>query len=500
MVSASARPKSVSPYLILAVTCSGIFLAALDQMVVITALPDIMVDIKVPVTELNQAAWIVIGYLLGFTVAMPLMGRVSDVYGHARIYVVSLLVFLAGSVLAATATNLPWLVAARIVQAVGGGALIPVTMAIAGETFPLHRRAVALGMVGAAAEAGGVLGPLYGGVITQEWGWRWIFWLNLPLGLLTICLVYLMVTSGRRLQAQVDYRGGLILGLSLACLVLALSQALGSWSSPYTIGLLLGCAFFFALFMRSELGVSQPVVDLSMFKSGIFSAANLTQLLVGAALIMAIVNIPLITDTIMGKEPLEGGLRLMRLTAMIPVGAVVGGFLCQRLGYRLPTALGLCLAALSFYLLSRWPLDVADPRLSRDLLIGGLGFGLVIAPISTAVINSVKEGQKATAASLVTLMRMVGMMIGLAVLTSWGTGRYEVLLGRISELEQLPQATLGLFHDFFLAAAVICLVALLPALWMRHRAGTRLTSQCQASHDGGAEQGDGQVVIDRKGQ
>ena len=158
MVSASARPKSVSPYLILAVTCSGIFLAALDQMVVITALPDIMVDIKVPVTELDQAAWIVIGYLLGFTVAMPLMGRVSDVYGHARIYVVSLLVFLAGSVLAATATNLPWLVAARIVQAVGGGALIPVTMAIAGETFPLHRRAVALGMVGAAAEAGRCIG------------------------------------------------------------------------------------------------------------------------------------------------------------------------------------------------------------------------------------------------------------------------------------------------------------------------------------------------------
>jgi len=479
-----SRPKSISPHLILIVTCLGIFLAALDQMVVVTALPNIMVDIKVPVTELDKAAWIIIGYLLGYTVAMPLMGRISDVYGHARIYIASLLIFLVGSVLAATATNLPWLVAARMVQAVGGGALVPVTMAIAGETYPVHHRAIALGIVGAAAEAGGVLGPLYGGVITEEWGWRWIFWINLPLSLLMIYLVYLFVTDNKRLQSQVDYRGGLILGASLICLVLALSQTLGTWSSPYTIGLLLGCVFFFALFMQRALGARQPVIDLSMFRNGIFSAANLAHLLVGAALIMAIVNVPLITDTIMGKEPLEGGLRLMRLTAMIPVGAVVGGFLCQRLGYRLPMLLGLCLAALSFYLLSHWPLDVAEPRLTRDLLIGGLGFGLVIAPIGTAVINSVKEGQKATAASLVTLMRMVGMMIGLAVLTSWGTGRYAVLLGRINELKQLPQATLGLFHDFFLAAAIICLIALLPAMWMRHRTGTPLAPQNRANQNG----------------
>ena len=479
-----SRPKSISPHLILIVTCFGIFLAALDQMVVVTALPNIMVDIKVPVTELDKAAWIIIGYLLGYTVAMPLMGRISDVYGHARIYIVSLLIFLAGSVLAATATNLPWLVAARMIQAVGGGALIPVTMAIAGETYPLHHRAIALGLVGAAAEAGGVLGPLYGGVITEAWGWRWIFWINLPLSLLMVYLVYRFVTYSKRLQSQVDYVGGLTLGTSLACLVLALSQTLGTWSSPYTIGLLLGCVFFFALFMQRELGVRQPLIDLSMFRNGIFSAANLTHLLVGAALIMAIVNIPLITDTIMGKEPLEGGLRLMRLTAMIPVGAIVGGFLCQRLGYRLPTLLGLCLAALSFYLLNHWPLDVAEPRLTRDLLIGGFGFGLVIAPIGTAVINSVKEGQKATAASLVTLMRMVGMMMGLAVLTSWGTGRYEVLLGRISELGQLPQATLGLFHDFFLAAAIICLIALLPAMFIQNRAGISLTPQKRDNQNG----------------
>jgi MFS family permease len=232
----------------------------------------------------------------------------------------------------------------------------------------------------------------------------------------------------------------------------------------------MGSALFFAMFLYLEMRVNQPLIDLSMFKNVVFSAANFTHLLVGAALIMAIVNIPLMSDTIMGKEPLEGGLRLMRLTAMIPVGAVLGGFLCQRLGYRLPTLIGLCLAALGFYLLSRWPLDVAEPRLTRDLLIGGLGFGMVIAPIYTAVINSIKEGQKATGASLVTLMRMTGMMIGLAALTSWGTGRYAVLLGKVEELKQLPEATLGLFHDFFLAAAIICLIGLLPALCMgRHR-------------------------------
>lgn len=476
MASAKDRPKSVSPYLVLAVTCFGIFTAGLDQMSVVTALPDMMVDIRLPVTELDQAAWIVIAYLLGYTVAMPLMGRVSDVYGHARVYNFCYVVFLTGSVIVATSENLPWMVTGRVIQAVGGGAVVPVTMAIVGETFPKHRRAIALGIVGAASELGGVLGPLYGGVITQEWGWQWVFWSDIPVGLPVIFLVYLTV-SNRRLRVPVDYRGGLILGLSLACLVLALSLALGPWLSGYTIGLLLGCVFFFVLFLRYELGIRQPMVDLSMFKTGIFSAANLAQFLVGGALIIAMVSIPLVTDTIMGKEPLEGGLRLMRLTAMMPVGAVAGGFLCQRLGYRFPMMLGLSLAAFGFYLLTDWPLDVADPRMTRDLVITGLGFGLVIAPIGTAVINSVSLGQKATAAALVSVMRMVGMMVGLSALTSWGMGRYEVLAGRVPELKQLSAATLRLFHEFFWVAFVICLVALIPALWMRQQCGGHESSE-----------------------
>ena len=494
-----ARGGKVSPNWILAVACLGIFLAALDQMVVVTALPDIMLDIKVPVTELNRAAWIVIGYLLGYTVAMPLTGRISDVHGHARVYIGSFLLFLVGSVLAAAAPNLNWMVGARIIQAVGGGAGVPVTMAIAGETFASHRRAVAIGIVGAAAEAGGVLGPLYGGVIAQGMGWQWIFWINLPLGAIIVGLVYFVVPRGRRLNAKVDYRGGVILGMALTLLVLALSQSLGSWSSPYTIGMLSASALCIALFIRRELVGTEPMVDLSMFKSGTFSAANVAHFMVGGALIMAIVTIPLMSDTIMGQGALEGGLRLVRLTAMIPVGAVLGGFLCQRMGYRVPMVLGLLLAASGFYLLSQWPLDIADPRMTRDLLIGGLGFGLIIAPVGTAVINSVKEGQKATAASLVTLMRMMGMMVGLAALTSWGMGRYDVLVGRIPDINQLPDATLNLFHDFFWVALVVCLAALVPVLWMRYSPkGFSSSEGHEAGHDGGADQRNSQVIVDRK--
>ncbi len=460
--------RDAHPALILAVVCLGIFVAALDQTVVYGALADVMLDIQLPITQLDEAAWIVLGYLLGYTSALPLMARVSDVYGHGRAYIYSMALFMAGSVLVALASDLRWMVGARVLQAAGGGAVVPIAMAVVGDIYGPGRRAIALGIIGAAAEAGGALGPAYGGAIAQFFGWRWIFWANLPIGLV---VVVLLVVATRRRAApgtggRVDYLGGLILAGALVCLSVGLSGTYGLIFIPSSLGLL-------ALFGLRQIKVPQPLVDLSMFKRPTFAAANVINLLVGGALIIAMVNVPLMSDTIMGRTPLEGGLRLLRLTVAMSLGALVGGVLCKRLGYRPPTMLGLLLAGAGFYFMSNWGVIIDDPQLSLHLAIAGLGFGVVIAPLATAVVDSVEEGQRAIASSLVLMMRMIGMIVGLSAITAWGVDRFHLMTAGmtlpdiVANPEKLTIPALSLFHDFFTAAMGVCLLALVPAFWLR---------------------------------
>jgi EmrB/QacA subfamily drug resistance transporter len=401
------------------------------------------------------------------------MGRVSDVYGHGRIYILSLLIFMVGSIAVALAISLQWIVGARIIQANGGGALVPVAMAIVGDVFTERRRAIALGIIGAAVEAGGALGPFYGAALAQFWGWRWIFWINLPISLLAIFIVLLFLGESPRARGKIDYIGGLLLALALGFFSLGVSQQSGqSYYFVYILGFLVGSFLFFAFFILRIARVSEPLLKLSMFRNVTFSVANLINLLVGGALIIAMVNIPLMSDTIMGSSPLEGGLRLLRLTIMLSIGAVIGGFLCKRFGYRLPTILGLILSSIGFFLMSRWTITIADPQMTFHLAICGFGFGLVIAPLATAVIDSVGEEQRGIASSLIVMMRMIGMIIGLSAITSWGMGRFHLMTASMSITEimagpeQLVESLLGLFHDFFLVSAGICLVAVLPALWL----------------------------------
>ncbi|MBI4297245.1 MAG: MFS transporter [Chloroflexi bacterium] len=474
-----SRTRRPSSYAALAAVSLGVFLAALDQTVVMTALPSMMADLHIPLSRLDQASWIVTGYLLGYTVAMPLMGRVSDVYGRFRIFALSLLLFMGGSALAALASNLTWLVVARLIQAVGGGATLPVAMAIVADALPQRRHPLALGLLGGLAEAGGVLGPLYGGVITQAWGWPWIFWINVPLDFAIIALLArFMPAAPRRRPASVDYWGGALLGSSLLCLALALTRE-GGQARPiyYTGPLLAGAALSFSLFLLRERQAKEPLFRLSLFKD--LAGANATNLLVGAALILVLVNVPLMADTILGQPALEGGLRLMRLTLAMAVGAPLGGLLCRRFGYRATALLGLSLSSAGFYFMSRWGLDITDPGMSLHLALSGLGLGLVIAPVASSVMSTVAEGERGVAASLVTVMRMVGMMVGLAALSAWGMVRFQTLAGDVSvsalitgdpqAQAQLTEAALSLFREFFLAAMAICLLAFLPALGLRRR-------------------------------
>jgi EmrB/QacA subfamily drug resistance transporter len=465
--------KYSSPYLILAVVCLGVFFGALDQTVIYGALPGMMPDINLPVTGLDKGVWIVIGYLLGYTLAMPLMGRISDVYGHRRIYIVSLAVFISGSVAIAFSHNLQWVVGARVVQAIGGGALVPVAMAISGGMFTGKQRAVALGIIGAAAEAGGALGPFYGAAVSQVWGWRWIFWINLPVSLVIMAVIIVFLKAGRRESGRVDYIGGLLIAAGVAFLSLGLSRQTGEAGYVfYLAGFLFAAVVLFVLFGFRMTRTSEPLVNVTLFRKSTFSAANITNLLVGGALIIAMVNIPLMSDTIMGQTAMEGGMRLLRFTVMLSAGAVAGGFLCKRTGYRLPTIIGLVLSAGGFFLISSWGLAVSDPGMTLDLAVCGFGFGLVIAPLATGVMNSAGEDKKGIASSLIVTTRMVGMIIGLSAITSWGMGRFHLMTAGMTLTdimnapEQLQQSLLALFHNFFLASMGICLAAIIPALFL----------------------------------
>ena len=469
----------------------GAFITALDQTVVVTALPSVMLDLRVPIAELDRAAWIITAYLLGYTVAMPLIGRLGDVYGYPRVYQASLVVFCIGTSLVAVSSSLEWMVGARVVQAVGGGATVPIGMALAVSLAPRERRALALGIVGGAAEVGSMLGPAYGGAIIEVLNWRWIFWLNVPQSA-AIFLALFWLPNRRNERAKVDYLGGVVLIGALLVLSLALSRSsLFTFDSPYPFLLAAGGAALIALLVLVETRTVQPLLTPVLFRSWAFLSSNFTQVLVGVVLIIAMVTVPLIANTVMGKPPFTGALWLLRLTGVIPLGAVLGGMLVMRLGARPLTVIGLAFVALGMFLASGWELGIGDPELTVHLLIAGFGFGLVIAPITAHALGWVGEDYRGTAASLVVVSRMMGMTLGLAALSAWGVEHFQVLTtglefplpqpgeeasvfeARAAEYSaSLNTAGLELFRRFFMVAAVISLIAIVPALGMRRTGRT----------------------------
>ena len=475
-----------SPYLALVPVFVGVFIAADDQTVIVTVLPEIMFDLSVQINELDRASWTITGYLLGYVAAMPLMGRMSDVWGHRNLYVVSMFIFMAGSIAAALTTSLTWLVAARVFQAIGAGALVPISIAIVGDLFPPERRGVPLGLMGASAEAGGVIGPLWGGLISRYLDWTWVFWMNIPLGALVLVLLFTMLGPSPRYTARIDYIGGVLIGVSLSALTLALSR-IDALDAAFVAYLVLTVAAF-ALFIVRQRTTIDPLLPLAMFRNISFSAANVTHIFLGGALIIGMVTVPLMANTVLGLTALDGGLMLMRMTIAIPVGAVIGGYVSQRFGYRIPSIAGLLLVALGFGLMSRWGLDVADPQLTLHLATAGFGFGLLIAPIALAATNSVDIGLRGAASGTVTAMRIVGMTLGLAALTAWGVGQFQQLVvglelplplpgetaaqsqARVVQFEEhLIDAGLSVFSDFFLIAMGAALVGVVSAAFMVRR-------------------------------
>jgi MFS family permease len=454
-----------------------------------------LADVGSTIDRFEQATPIVTGFLGGYVVAMPLLGAYSDARGRAPVYAACMLVFAAGSVITATAglwtfAGMPWLVAGRVLQGLGGGGLVPLSLALAADLYRGEARTLALGAVAGLQEAGSVFGPLYGvslaALASSAGGWRFVFWFNVPLA--AVCAVGLLLAVRRETPSMsleggssIDWISASLLGIGLGLLVVALypddpdHRATGSLLVPAGIA----SVAILALYGWRQVHRLEPLVPRELLRSRAFAGAAIASVLIGAALMVALVDVPVLGRLVFNLDQLGSGLLLSRFLVGIPVGAVLGGWLAGRLGGRLVAVGGILLSAAAFLQMSTWPSNELSLHLGfvrqADLALGmcGLGLGIVIAPLTAAVLALTRGESHGLATSLVVLARTMGMLVGLSALTAFGLYRFHQILGtpvltdpslraRVDHLARLVAAAfLQEYREIFIVAAAMCALAAL---------------------------------------
>jgi MFS family permease len=479
---------------LLGLSGAGLFVAALDAYLVVTLLPAMLTDVGLTIERFEQATPIVTGFLCGYVIAMPLLGAYSDVNGRAPVYAACVVVFAAGSALTATAGTLPWLVAGRVLQGLGGGGLVPLTLALAADLYRDRARTVALGAVSGLQEAGSVLGPIFGATLASAasavGGWRFVFWLNVPLA--GICAAALLIASrdkspsSRRPEADlsrqrgaVDFWSAGLLGLGLGLLVVALypDDPAHRATSGLFIPLGLLSLVVLALYGWRQVRALEPLIPRQLLRSPQFAGVTAANLLIGAALMVALLDVPILGRLVFNLDQLAAGLLLTQFLIGVPVGAIAGGVLAGRLGTRWTALLGILVAAAAFVQMSTWKSGEltlrTGPFRTADLALAacGLGFGIVIAPLAATVLQLTRTEHHGLASSLVVLARVMGMLVGLSALTAFGLFRFRQILGtpqltesdlraRLEHLDRLVAAAfLQEYREIFSIAAALCILA-----------------------------------------
>jgi MFS transporter, DHA2 family, triacylglyceride efflux pump len=490
----SPRLRSVNRPVLLALTGAGLFLASLDAYVVVTALVPMLKSVNIAANRLEQATPIITGFLLGYLAVMPVAGGLSDRFGRLRLFAVCLVLFALGSFLTASAPSLGQLVTGRVLQGAGGGALVPAVLALAADLYPAGDRSPVLGAISALQEIGSVLGPLWGGLITaSSFGWTWIFWLNLPAAALLLWALWPEVRAGGEpaRSTSVDWLGALLATAGLALLTLALYASTPErspvgegavWQGPLAL-------LCFIAFIWHERRTAHPLIDLRRFRDSSFTGAALTNALAGAGLMVALVYIPVLANAVFSMNASNAALLLFRLMLGIPLGALVGGWVAQRLrSYRLVAALGMLAAAIGFLMLSQWNEGSLGPRLlgtpfrvaDAQLFLTGLGLGLEIAPVSAALLDAVGEAERGAGAAFLIIMRLIGMLVGFSLVAGFGLWEFHRATAHLLPpvgfnpadyaiyLLKVKQAIFEEYHLIFRATAIALFVgALIAALTLR---------------------------------
>jgi len=494
--------------LILLPVLTVVFLAALDLTVVAPILPAVLSDLRINPVDADKYSWIVLSYLVAYTVTVPITGRISDFAGRIPVFTAAMLLFLGGSVVVAVSDSLALMIAGRTLQGLGGGAMLPVSMALVADIVPRHRRAAALGMVAAVDTFGWVLGPVWGAAINGLFGsWRAIFWLNLPLGIAAAGLLFTtnarIVPRGRALRPSL--LSALVGTIALVAFCLALSSGgegslgaeqgaarLGGSTNPlsdYRIPILALSLVAFVAFIVLERRASTPILPRALIRSRIFQIAGGANLLVGAALITAMVNAPLAVALLVDEDDVsrDSALLLGSLTIAMTIGALIGGRTVDRAGPRLTAGVGLVIAALGFVTMRWWPDEFALAQMSATIALAGLGLGIVIAPIGEVAIRAARTEDYGAASGLVLLARLLGMTVGLSAITAYGLERLDQKVGQVPEISpnpgesttqyftrqqeyfnaQIVPMTLDVIRESFVIAALVCLIAVVVVSRMR---------------------------------
>ena len=484
------RMHPAAAWAVLLVASLGVFLGGAELMVVAIALPAIVADFG-GWASLARASWIVNAYLLAYIVAMPLAGRAADLWGARRLYVVALALFCAGSLgaglsrAAGPESGLDWLIISRVVQGFGGGAMVPLSMALASHLFVGRSRAAALGVEGAATYIGMAIGPAYAAWVLLGFNlplpgvdlasWQWIFFLNVPAGIITLLLIYVVAggVETPRTPGRIDLFGALLISVALLSGIGALTLAgERGWADPLILGGFALAAASLLAFVLVELRMRAPLIDPRLFANRSFSASNAVSLLTGYTLATAIIGGPVFVNRVLNAGADQSALALTALTAAIAAGAVVGGLLSAVVGERPTAVLGVAITAVGLWLATSWGTETEVDRLARDLAIFGAGFGLTVSPRATAAVEAAGASAYGVASAMLQITRTVGMSVGLALLTSIGQNRINDLTALINDEARRDALVTSLGHPEFVGVdprESLQLVNLLEA-WSRTEA------------------------------
>jgi len=413
---------------------SGMLLAALDQSIVGTALPRIVSDLG----GLNHITWVVTAYLLTSTASTPLWGKISDLYGRRIIFQITIVIFLIGSALCGLAQSMPQLILFRAIQGIGGGGLMAIAFAIIGDVIPARERGRYSGYFGAVFGVSSLAGPLLGGWITDNISWRWIFYINLPIGIvaLVVTSIVLKMPVIKR-DAKIDYLGAtsIVAGVSSLLLYLNWAGEKYGWTSPTALAFVAVSVAMTVAFVFIELRAVEPIIPMQLFKNPIFSVANAFGFLIGFALFGGAIYLPLYLQTVKGMSPTESGLAMLPMVAGTFSMSIISGQLITRTGkYKIYPIIGSSILLVALYLLNTLHVTTPYWRIAIYAFLFGVGLGLAMMTIITPVQNAVSPRDIGTATSATTFGRSLGGAIGAAFFGAVMTSRLVHYIAGIPEV------------------------------------------------------------------